>query len=134
MEGGYCRAMRTLCDRLAIYEKILWPNSRTVEFSIDDGKGKTHLIKGLVKDVVRNIHDNKMEFVMEDERKHGFNLPDKVYWDDEVRELVFEYGSEVVSTGFMDGVSEAQWGESMDETLKRTAPKNHKSIIIKVIS
>jgi hypothetical protein len=75
-----------------------------------------------------------MEFMMEDESKHGFNLPDKVYWDDEVRELVFEYGSEVVSTGFMDGVSEAQWGESMDETLKRTAPKKHKSIIIKVIS
>ena len=126
--------MRTLCDRLAIYEKLLWPNSRTVEFSLDDGKGKTHLIKGLVLDVIRNIHEDKMELVMADGRVHGLNIPDKIYWDEEVKGLEFEYGQEAVSTGFMDGVSEAQWGESMDETLKRTAPKKHKSIIIKVTS
>lgn len=126
--------MKTLCDRLAIYEKLLWPNSRNVEFSLDDGKGKTKLIKGLVHDVVRNIHTNQMDLVMGDGSVHGLNIPDKIYWDEEVKGLEFEYGEEEVATEFMNDVKEAQWGESMDETLKRTAPKKHKSIIIKVIS
>ena len=121
-------------DHLFLYEKLLWPTSRTVDFDFLNPKtGKAIHIRGLVKDIERDIHKNKLDLIFDDNHKIGLLIPDGIRWDDTKSELVLEYGSDRSTGEFLDELHGAQWGESPDAALKRLSPKVNRILKISVL-
>ena len=126
--------MLTKIDHLGIYEKLLWPESRNVDFDyINPRNGKPIHIKGKVLDVSRNIHANLLTLHFPENHKVELGLPDGITWDETTSTLMLEYGKGSDQGGFLDELGKAEWGESPDAALKRLSPKMTKVLKIHVI-
>ena len=86
-------------------------------------------VLGIVDDIIRDVHDDKMVIVVSGHR-YSIAFPDRIEWVEDI--LTLEFGKQAVDSDFFDGLSGIGYPEDAGTQVKPYQDAGTRKILISV--